>query len=174
MALLSWWTTMHPALPLLKSPPSYASHPTKADFSFGHSHPMIGTKADLDSSASKARKTLAEHHDVAVQPNDGQTMGKKSEVFDKGNDDEAERTDDQFDSESAINKHLSKFINSLMYFGHSLWDWEDTGSKIDATDNDPPPNAAAFKPVILLTEHDPVPMAMANRPPRGCKCIRYP
>ena len=47
------------------------------------------------------------------------------------------------------------------------WSRSDTGSKISATDKNPPPNAAAFKPIILHSAHDPVPMSMVCRAPRG-------
>jgi hypothetical protein len=69
----------------------------------------MSTKGDLDSSASKARETLAQHHAQTEEPNDGQTMQKQKEVWDQGNDDEAERVDDQFTSADVINKHLSKY-----------------------------------------------------------------
>ncbi|KAL7424757.1 hypothetical protein Q5752_000441 [Cryptotrichosporon argae] len=145
MALLSWWETFDPPLPLLYRPPVYSGD---SKYEFGHAHPVIGTKGDLDSAASKARETLAEHHAQTELP-DGQTMQQKQEVWDANNQDEAERVDDGFTTADKINAHLN------------------TGSKIGATDTDPPPNAAAFKPVVLHTEHKPFPIAMVNRSPRG-------
>ena len=44
---------------------------------------------------------------------------------------------------------------------------EDTGTKISGTDRDTLPNAGVFKPVLMLEPHDPVPMALVNRAPRG-------
>jgi hypothetical protein len=112
MALLSWALPLTPPLPLLKSTPTYSSNPSESRslYTFGKSHPVLSTKGDLDDSASKARETLAQHHAETEQPNDGQTMKKQVEKWDKGNDDEAERVDDQFTSSDAINTHLSTCI----------------------------------------------------------------
>ncbi|KAK8865996.1 hypothetical protein IAR55_001147 [Kwoniella newhampshirensis] len=148
MALLSWSNAFSPPLPLLGHPPTYLPG-GKENYDFGTAHPVIGNKGDLDSAASKSREILAQHHAQEMDGNDGQSMEKKDEVWDKSNADEAERVDDQFTSEGSITKHLN------------------TGSKIDSTDNDPPPNAAAFKPLVLHTPHDPFPIALVNRPPRG-------
>lgn len=140
---------MSPPLPLVAHPPTYPSEPDQSLYSFGQAHPVISSKGDLDSQASKARQTLAEHHAQTEEPGDDQKMEKKQEKWDQTNADEAERIDDQFTSADAINKHLN------------------TGKPIGATDTDPPPNAAAFKPIVLHTPHEPFPMAMANRPPKG-------
>jgi hypothetical protein len=73
----------------------------------------MSSKGDLDTVASKARETLAQHHAETEQPNDGQTMHKQNEVWDQGNDDEAERVDDQFKSSDIINKHLSQSVQII-------------------------------------------------------------
>jgi len=110
MALVSWSLPQNPPLPLLHSPPVYPSKPDRSLYSFGKSHPVLSTKGDLDSSASRARETLAKHHAETEQPNGGQTMQKQKEVWDEDNDNEAERVDDQFKSSDIINKHLSGSI----------------------------------------------------------------
>ena len=114
LALLSWSNALKPPLPLLSNPPSY-QHPLTADhFEFGSDHPLVSTKGDLETSASKARQTLASHHaetetfQEEVDQGDGQsTQSKRTEVWDKTNADEAERVDGQFGSEQAITEHLS-------------------------------------------------------------------
>ncbi|GFZ43593.1 hypothetical protein JCM24511_01313 [Saitozyma sp. JCM 24511] len=149
LALLSWSSAFHPPLPLLASPPSYPSPLTKDSFHFGQAHPLVSTKGDLESNAIKARQTLAEHHASTEQANDGQSMVPKKEVWDADDTAEADRVDDQFGSADAITQHLN------------------TGTKIEGTDKNAPANAAAFTPVILHSPHDPLPMALVNRAPRG-------
>jgi len=107
MALLSWWSALHPPLPLIVSPPTYPSNPSQQHYSFGQAHPVISSKGDLDSSASKSRQTLAEHHAQTEKAHDGQEMEKKDEVWDQDNQGEAERVDDSFTSADKINQHLS-------------------------------------------------------------------
>ena len=67
----------------------------------------MSTKGDLDSSASKARQTLAEHHAQTELANEGQRMNQQNEKWDNDNQDEAERVDDSFTSSDKINEHLS-------------------------------------------------------------------
>ncbi|WWD17806.1 hypothetical protein CI109_102248 [Kwoniella shandongensis] len=148
MALLSWSNAFHPPLPLLAHPPTYPPGGSK-NYDFGTAHPVIGSKGDLDSAASRSREILAQHHAQEGGDDGGQSMQRKKEIWDGNNADEAERVDDQFTDEEAITKHLN------------------TGSKIDITDKSPPPNAAAFKPLFLHTPHNPFPIALVNRPPRG-------
>lgn len=149
MALLSWWKSFTPPLPLLNHPPTYPDTPDRSHYSFGQAHPVISTKGDLDSAASKSRQTLAEHHAQTEEPSADQAMRKQVEKWDSSNQDEAERVNDQFSTEASINQHLN------------------TGTKIAATDSEPPQNAEAFKPLVLHSPHDPVPMALVNRAPRG-------
>ncbi|EIW72422.1 hypothetical protein TREMEDRAFT_26882 [Tremella mesenterica DSM 1558] len=156
MALLSWWTAFQPPLPLLAHTPLYPANSADGKYKFGDEHPVLESKGDLETSASKARETLAEHHAFAVG---GQQADGKEDEFDPTNDDEADRIDRRFDTSDAVNKHLSGLLVRT--------NDSDTGSKIDATDTDPPPNSKAFKPIILMPPHDPVPMALVNRPPRG-------
>jgi hypothetical protein len=68
----------------------------------------VSTKGDLETNASKARQTLAEHHAATEQANDGQTMVPKKEVWDADDTAEADRVDDQFGSAEAITQHLSE------------------------------------------------------------------
>ncbi len=107
MALLSWWSPLQPPLPLLNKAPSYPANPSQQHYNFGHAHPVLSTKGDLDSNASKSRKTLAEHHAQTELANDGQRMEKKNDFFDQDNEGEAERVDDDFTSSDKINQHLS-------------------------------------------------------------------
>ncbi|WWC89702.1 uncharacterized protein L201_004627 [Kwoniella dendrophila CBS 6074] len=156
MALISWWKSFSPPLPLINHKPIYGIDEkgnTRGLYQFGNDHPVIESKGDLENSANQSRKVLAEHHAQAIEPDSSnnyrQNMVKKEELWDKSDQDEADRVDGQFTSENSINTHLN------------------TGTKIDATDIDPPPNAASFKPIILHSPHDPFPVALVNRPPRG-------
>ncbi|WWC69128.1 uncharacterized protein I206_103064 [Kwoniella pini CBS 10737] len=150
MALISWWKSFNPPLPLIGVPPIYDLARGKDAYEFGTDHPVISTKGDLNSAAEQSRKVLADHHAQAVEEEDG-----KKEIWDKDNQNEADRVDNQFTSEESINKHL----NSCILI--------DTGNRVDSTDNNPPPNASAFRPVVLHSPHNPFPIAMVNRPPRG-------
>jgi hypothetical protein len=80
---------------------------TKDAFFFGPSHPIISSKGDLETVGAKARRTLAEHHAPTKEANDGQSMEKKREVWDRDDQGEAERVDNLFGSADLINKHLS-------------------------------------------------------------------
>ncbi|WWC60775.1 uncharacterized protein I303_103351 [Kwoniella dejecticola CBS 10117] len=146
MALVSWWKTFDPPLPLLGLPPTYDLARGKEAYDFGMAHPVIETKGDIESAAQQSRRTLAEHHARAAE--ESGSSGKE-DVWDDDNQHEADRVDGQFTSEQSINQHLN------------------TGNRIDFTDLDPPPNAASFKPIVLHSPHDPFPMALVNRPPRG-------
>jgi hypothetical protein len=75
----------------------------------------VSTKGDLESNASKARQTLAEHHASTEQANDGQSMVPKKEVWDADDTAEADRVDDQFGSADAITQHLSEPISFVLY-----------------------------------------------------------
>lgn len=113
MALLSWFNAMHPPLPLLTQNPTYGNS-DKSAYSFGQDHPVMSSKGDLDSKASRARETLAQHHAQTEEPNNGQTMAKKQDIYDSTNQDEAERVDDQFRTEESITQHLSEPILILV------------------------------------------------------------
>ena len=108
MALLSWWSGFHPPLPLLSKPPTYPDRPKKSHYSFGKAHPVIGTKGDLDSSASRARETLAEHHAQTELSSDDQDMEKQNEIWDNDNQGEAERVNNDLSTSEAISRHLSE------------------------------------------------------------------
>ncbi|WVQ85655.1 hypothetical protein IAT38_007821 [Cryptococcus sp. DSM 104549] len=150
MALLSWSNNLAPPLPLLGHPPTYSTQ-GEFTYSFGKEHPVLGAKGDLDAQAEQTRKVLATHHDIALGGGEGgeDGVGSEKEVWDKDNEAETDRVDGSLDSTSAISHHLN------------------TGTKIDATDTNPPPNAGVFRPLVLLEPHEPVPMALVNRPPRG-------
>ncbi|ORY33680.1 hypothetical protein BCR39DRAFT_563820 [Naematelia encephala] len=149
MALQSWSNPMSPPLPLLSSPPSYPENPSQQHYSFGQDHPVLSGKADLDQSAGTARDTLAQHHADTEQHGNDDAKDSGKGKWDSTNDDEAKRVDSQFSNEQAITEHLN------------------TGSKIKGSDSSPPPNAEKFRPIILHKAHDPAPMALVNRPPRG-------
>lgn len=186
MALTSWWKNFNPPLPLINHKPIYDIANSRNLYQFGNDHPVIESKGDLENSANQSRKILAEHHSQAIEPDSShnyhQNMIKKEEIWDKSDQDEADRVDGQFTSENSINTHLSELNQSNEnHKKHyetqrpkhrstdnlTLFFYIDTGSKIDATDTNPPPNAAAFKPIILHKAHDPFPIALVNRPPRG-------
>lgn len=112
LALLSWSLPLKPPLPLVTAPPTYPPSLTASNFEFGPSHPLISTKGDLSTSASKARQTLAEHHaatETVQDEQDDKGEKQKEEVWDRTNADEADRVDGQFASEQAITEHLSEF-----------------------------------------------------------------
>lgn len=48
-----------------------------------------------------------------------------------------------------------------------MTDITDAGTKISGTDTDVSPDADVFTPIILHSPHDPVPMALVCRAPRG-------
>ena len=107
---------MDPVLPLLAHPPPYASPLNKEHFHWGTSHPTTASKGSLDEVAGKARETLKNHHDQTEvhEPEDGQTMEKKQEVWDDTNDSEATRVNSSVSQEQAINKHLSAFQSTAI------------------------------------------------------------
>jgi len=105
MALISWSKPMKPLLPLVARPLAYPEAPVKGDYAFGTDHPVLADKSDLEGSAKQARETIAKHHGPTDQPS---KLGKGRTVWDKSNEDEAERLDKYDTDVQAITEHLSE------------------------------------------------------------------
>ncbi|BEJ15410.1 hypothetical protein CspHIS471_0500150 [Cutaneotrichosporon sp. HIS471] len=134
VALLAWWGPMVPDLPLLRSPPQ---------------HPAIGE-------AGQYRWPAPNLAGIGVRsvpkltngmPGPGIHGPQRNETnwdrtYDVGAAAEAEHVNVLSDP-AALNRHLN------------------TGIPVEATDVR---RGQAFKPVVLLPPHDPVPMAIVNRP----------
>ncbi|ORX36040.1 hypothetical protein BD324DRAFT_629933 [Kockovaella imperatae] len=152
MAILSWSREFNPPLPLIGKPPVYPVEPVQSDYIFGQDHPIIDAKGDLESAANTARETIAKHHDETEQRTGDEVHPVKQKlgrIFDSSDSQEADRVNNQLKTTDSITDHLN------------------TGKKISGNDSDPPPNAGVFKPIVLHSPHDPVPMSLVNRAPRG-------
>lgn len=170
MALLSWYTTMESQLPLISRPPEYHSPLTQQSFVFGKDKPVVSSKGDLAAGARHSQKTLSDHHAIAEDRHTPSQKGAvnedKERTWDTDNQAEANRVDVDYSASEAISKHLSGYL-ALAF---EIWlRIVDTGTHIDATDLKPA--QTPFRPVVLHSPHDPVPMAMVNRAPRGRKWI---
>lgn len=191
MALLSWWNEMDPPLPLLSQNPQYPDPGSSSHYQFGTDHPLAQTHGDLHAAGARAFNTLSSQleqynfqegttqagfqkaQDVSAgqagSPQDAMVPGSqpegtsapavgttqplknttnKNEHWDRFNAEEAIRVNSQLNSPAAVTQHLN------------------TGTPINATDTSTEASAP-FQPIILNEPHDPVPMAMVNRPPRG-------
>ncbi|ORY90144.1 hypothetical protein BCR35DRAFT_287370 [Leucosporidium creatinivorum] len=139
MALLSWNEQMNPPLPLLADPPV----PRKT-YDFGNDHSRIKEK-DIEGERASARSLLGEHHQYADSTSEAP---KGSTSFDADNEAEVARVHESVTTEEGINKYLN------------------TGTPADATE--PASSSVAdFRPHVLHSPHEPVPMALVNRRPHG-------
>lgn len=115
-AILAWWTTFSPPLPLLSYKPEYPAKISKDMFIFGKEQPEVESKGDLDEMAQRTLKRLA--------IDDVSQTSLESSVADG----------DAAEGEAA-----------------SL------------------PALQLFNPLLLHDPHDPFPIALVNRTPRGRK-----
>ncbi|TXT11262.1 hypothetical protein VHUM_02013 [Vanrija humicola] len=67
-AILSWWTSFHPPLPLLGKPVKYASKLTADMFKFGNDLPAMSVKEDPEVMAERTRQRLAKLNAVGTAP----------------------------------------------------------------------------------------------------------
>ncbi|KAI5477424.1 hypothetical protein MNV49_006416 [Pseudohyphozyma bogoriensis] len=145
MALLSWNNAMNPPLPLLNQPP-----PKPTSYDFGDEHVDI-QKKDVGATEDHSRALLMEHHEYATGVNgDAEKDARGGKVYDATNADESRRLQAALHDEAAVSAHLN------------------TGTPISATaKEDGTKGHQKFKPLVLHERHDPVPMALVNRRPKG-------
>ncbi|KAF8901340.1 hypothetical protein CPB84DRAFT_1708437 [Gymnopilus junonius] len=139
MALLSWANAFNPPLPLLSSPPS-----PPEQYKFGSEHPHIAAK-DLETAKFNAA--------VSLQTKE-YPEGIEQAAFDV--DDAAEKRNNEEGLHVSGNKlaAITKHLNTTLQ--------PDTKATLpDGVDMED------FSPHILHAPHDPFPIAMVNRRPRG-------
>jgi len=144
MALLSWSNAMKPPLPLLSSPPSPSDH-----YRFQGDHSHIASK-DLDSAKEDAAKSL-QTHDYPADLKGGQQDGYDVDyATEQKNNEQGLHGGTEASKLAAITKHLNTTLQP------------DTKATLpEGVDMED------FKPHIIHAPHDPFPIAMVNRKPRG-------
>ncbi|KDR78755.1 hypothetical protein GALMADRAFT_244306 [Galerina marginata CBS 339.88] len=144
MALLSWSDAMSPPLPLLSSPATPPEH-----YKFEGDHGHIAAK-DLDSAKEDAAKSL-QTHDYPANLKRGQQEGYDVDyATEQKNNEQGLHDGTRVTKLSAITKHLNTTLQP------------DTKATLpDGVDLED------FQPHIIHKPHDPFPIAMVNRKPRG-------
>lgn len=144
MALLSWGSALNPPLPNLSSPPSPAER-----YRFQGDHAHIAAK-DLDRAKIDAKESLKTHD----YPNDlkgGEQHGYDvDDATEKANNEKGLHDGTTASKLSLITKHLNTTLQP---------DTKATLPEGEETED--------FTPHILHAPHDPFPIAMVNRRPRG-------
>jgi len=185
LALLSWGRVLNPPLPLLSGPA-----PMPASYSFGQDHPHIAVK-DLEKSRVQARQFLRTDQD-RPQDNEGMCgMNVATNIFPSGsasvpattlqppNCGRQQATGDQNDvggtevpaisgitddGEKEVQTMLEEKFSTMKLVTAHL----NTNLQPDTTGDEPDnADAARFRPHIVHSPHDPVPMVLVNRKPRG-------
>lgn len=161
MALLSWNNALTPPLSCIVSPP-----PPQTHFDFGLDHPHI-FEEDLTPEANEVSKRTL-HSQLGIETADKQ---KAQSQFDVDNWSEAERTEKGLGTEQKVSEHLSEsnphsFSSGPRLMLETLLVSPDTGKKISSTEPSDP-HAKPFRPHVVHSRHDPVPMALVNRRPHG-------
>ncbi|PPQ94500.1 hypothetical protein CVT25_014154, partial [Psilocybe cyanescens] len=145
MALLSWSTVMNPPLPLLGLPP------VRPDtYKFRSEHPHVAVK-DVDAAKLNAQETL-KTHDFP----DSMKHGSQQGGYDETNDAEKKNYEQGLHDGSWAAKlsKITKHLNTTLQ--------PDTKATLpEGVDMED------FTPHIIHAPHDPFPIAMANRRPRG-------
>jgi len=144
MALLSWANPLNPPLPLLSSPQTPPDH-----FEFQDDHSHIASK-DLDSAKKDAARTI-QTSDYPEDLKRGQQDGYDVDyVTEKKNNEQGLHEETRDGKLLAITKHLNTNLQP------------DTKATLpDGVDMED------FSPHIIHAPHDPFPIAMVNRKPRG-------
>ncbi|KAF8312473.1 hypothetical protein DL93DRAFT_2059854 [Clavulina sp. PMI_390] len=145
VALISWGLAMNPPLPLLSEP-----MPVQKEFKFGKEHPAISSK-DLEKARVQAGAFIKESH---LPDFGGEQDGNTGSTVINEDKDVQKALEENFNTMALITKHLSECA-------HTNLQPNTTG---DATYD---PNAPPFRPHIIHSAHEPVPMVLVNRKPRG-------
>ncbi|KAG5637636.1 hypothetical protein H0H81_003861 [Sphagnurus paluster] len=144
MALLSWGSALNPPLPTLSSPPSPAER-----YRFQGDHAHIAAK-DLDRAKIDAKESL-ETHDYPNDLKGGEQHGYDvDDATEKANNEKGLHDGTTASKLSLITKHLNTTLQP---------DTKATLPEGEETED--------FTPHILHAPHDPFPIAMVNRRPRG-------
>jgi hypothetical protein len=174
---------MNPPLPLLSEPA-----PKPVQYSFGQGHPHIAVK-DIEKSRVQARQFLSsepvsipattvqppntDKQQVAGEQNDIGTAqaAATGEIIDNEDKDMQKSLEENFSTMKLVTTHLSKcpFHRSTHRAALSSVNmFSDTNLQPDTTGDEPDdPDAAQFRPHIIHSPHDPIPMVLVNRKPRG-------
>uniref|UniRef100_A0A8H8CGC6 PLD phosphodiesterase domain-containing protein n=1 Tax=Psilocybe cubensis TaxID=181762 RepID=A0A8H8CGC6_PSICU len=147
MALMSWSTVMKPPLPLLTIPPVKPNV-----YKFRNDHPHVAAK-DTEVAKLNARDTLRTHEFP-----DSMKHISQQDLYDA--DDAAEKQHNEEGlHEGAWRTRLSKITKHLSGYTTLQPDTQATLPEgVDLED---------FTPHIIHAPHDPFPIAMVNRRPRG-------
>lgn len=174
-AILSWWMSFKDPLPLLSKPPVYAPELSASDFVFGEEHQDVAGMGDREAMAERTRQRLVLIPSPSTpSPPTPRTPPALSLSVPSPLSPPALSPTTPLSPSAPSPIAPSPITPSPTSFTARGGDSPNgEGASGDAPTSLPPPpqtpqpSAAPFTPVLVHAPHEPFPIAMVNRTPRG-------
>lgn len=183
-SILAWWRSFNPRLPLLANPPEYSDDLDRSGFQFGTEHAGVSIKGDLSAMAERSRLRLSRAPSANTTPLNSVTPVRSRSIGSSG------RSHSRVASPagSALNGSAVPLVRptsvATSVASGSLGPKDlvpavatlglENGPPSNTTSSQsltPVPNGSAdatpFNPLVVHAPHDPFPIALVNRTPRG-------